>query len=102
MNYYEAYELKDKYIPSALYTIIEITQKGKKFNPVHDELINKTAYPLYLKEGERGYVCVDTDKDGCYHLLYTSSIEKATPWEMEPAEVTIETKNTVYTLKRIG
>lgn len=100
MDYREAYALESNYVPPALYTISEISHKRETFNPVHSELLNKTAYPLHLNEGERGYICVDVDENGDYHLLHTSSIKKTTPWKTDVERIVIETNNTIYTLNK--
>lgn len=98
MNYFELDELFKSYKPPALY-LLTIAETNKD-NPIHDEVIGCTAYPLYLKEGERGYICYLED-DERFHRLHTSMVERFTPWGNGEDTIYIETKNTKYILMKL-
>ena len=91
----ELNELFEAYEPPALYMLT--IAESKEYNPVHDEILGRLAYPLYLESGERGYICYLGD-DKRFHRLHTSLIETFTPWGNGEDVITIKTKNTKYIL----
>lgn len=100
MDFFEMDELFRSYKPPALYIIATVNSKKDTANPIHDEVIGRVAYPLYLQKGERGYICFMED-DEKFHRLHTSMIEDFTSWGNGEETVTIETMNTKYVLIKI-
>lgn len=100
MEFFELAELFKKYEPPAIYTITEIKSKNGTHNDLHDEVIGCPAYPLYLSESERGYICVIPNYDNRYHRIHTSAVISASPWGHGESVVTIETMNTIYVLTK--
>lgn len=100
LDLFEAFELSKIYKPAAVYTISKITEKGNAPNQLHDEMVNQLAYPLFLKEGERGWLMCKPEYTDRFHRIHTSQIVSFTPWENGEDTVIIETQNTIYTLSK--
>jgi hypothetical protein len=98
MNYFKEEVLLKNYEPPALYLLT--IAETKTDNPIHDEVIGCTAYPLYLKEGQRGCICYLED-DKRFHRLHTSTVKNFTPWGNGEDTIIIETKNTKYILMKL-
>lgn len=81
------------------YIITSVQSKREKINPVHEKVLHRTAYirDITPDGAEILYHCLD---DFRYHTLWTSPVLSATPWENGEDTVTIETKNTIYTLEK--
>lgn len=70
-----------------------------KYNPVHENLLNKICYPAYLKVGERGWLLYDTEEFfNPMHRLHTSVIKHV---KYNNDKIVIETENTLYVLKLV-
>ena len=53
MDLWKGYELSRTYVPAAYYTITSIKSKNGRANPLHDEVLGRKAYVVYLEVGER-------------------------------------------------
>lgn len=100
MDLQKGYEISGTYIPVAYYTITSIKNKTGRENPLHNEMLGRKAYVVYLKVGERGFIKYLPDFDDRYHCLYTSTVLNFTPWESGEDTITIETANTEYVLTK--
>ena len=56
MDLWKGYELSRTYVPAAYYTITSIKSKNGRANPLHDEVLGRKAYDVYLEVGERGFI----------------------------------------------
>lgn len=100
MDLFEVLELSKTYKPPVIYTISKITEKENIPNQLHDEMVNRPVYPLFLKEGERGWLMCKPEYTDRFHRIHTSRIISCTPWENGEDIVIIETQNTIYTLSK--
>lgn len=100
MDLQRGYELSGTYIPAAYYTVTSIKNKTGKENLIHNEVLGRKAYVVYLEEGNRGFIKYLSDFDDRYHCLYTSTVLNFTPWESGEDTITIETANTEYILTK--
>ena len=82
------------------YIITSVQSKREKINPVHEKVLHRPAYirDIIPDGAEILYLCCD---DYRYHTLWTSPVLSTTPWENGEDIVTIETKNTIYTLEKV-
>ncbi len=80
MDLWKGYELSRTYVPAAYYTITSIKSKNGRANPLHDEVLGRKAYVVYLEVGERGFIKYLPDYDDRYHCLHTSTVLDFTPW----------------------
>lgn len=51
MDLWKGYELSRTYVPAAYYTITSIKSKNGRANPLHDEVLGRKAYVVYLEVG---------------------------------------------------
>lgn len=74
MDLWKGYELSRTYVPAAYYTITSIKSKNGIANPLHDEVLGRKAYVVYLEVGERGLssICpiMTTGIIAYIHLLF--------------------------------
>lgn len=49
MDLWKGYELSRTYVPAAYYTITSIKSKNGRANPLHDEVLGRKAYVVYLE-----------------------------------------------------
>jgi len=70
MDLWKGYELSRIYVPAAYYTITSIKSKNGRANPLHDEVLGRKAYVVYLEVGERGFIKYLPDYDDRYHCLH--------------------------------
>lgn len=71
MDLWKGHELSRTYVPAAYYTITSIKSKNGRANPLHDEVLGRKAYVVYLEVGERGFIKYLPDYDDRYHCLHT-------------------------------
>lgn len=100
MDLWKGYELSRIYVPAAYYTITSIKSKNGRANPLHDEVLGRKAYVVYLEVGERGFIKYLPDYDDRYHCLHTSTVLDFTPWGNGEDTITIQTANTEYILTK--
>ena len=100
MDLWKGYELSRTYVPAAYYTITSIKSKNGRANPLHDEVLGRKAYVVYLEVGERGFIKYLPDYDDRYHSLHTSTVLDFTPWGDGEDTITIQTANTEYILMK--
>ncbi len=100
MDLWKGYELSRTYVPAAYYTITSIKSKNGRANPLHDEVLGRKAYVVYLEVGERGFIKYLPDYDDRYHCLHTSTVLDFTPWGNGEDTITIQTANTEYILTK--
>jgi hypothetical protein len=82
--------------------IIEVKQKNeRRFNPTHEVVAGSIATVIDLTVGERGWIAYRGDSiyDCCWHRLHTSPIQDVNM--DEDGNITVETLNTFYILKKI-
>lgn len=84
-----------------LYIITSVHNKREKVNPVHEKVLDSFAYIRGVTLGESAEIMYFCEDDHRYHTLWTSPVLSVTPWESGEDTVTIETKNTIYTLERV-
>mgnify|MGYP000658276483 FL=1 len=73
MDLWKGYELSRTYVPAAYYTITSIKSKNGRANPLHDEVLGRKAYVVYLEVGERGFIKYLPDYDDVLARLLSSS-----------------------------
>lgn len=74
-------------------------KKGTRYNPYHDQVVNRKCVIHSLQIGEHGVIGIEFDDDiGYMHNFFTTTIQSIC--EKDDC-VTFETKNTFYKLRKI-
>lgn len=79
------------------YTIKAVKPKDGVMREIHEDVLGRRCYILFLQIGHRGILKYEPEYDpGCYHSLHTSTVKKVTHGDNG---VEVETRNTVYVLE---
>ena len=82
------------------YTLAVRPKEGKPYNPVHDKVNGVIVTVIDLTVGERGKLAFeDWSWTSGWNILDTSPIEVVDVFS--DGTITVTTRNTVYTLKKI-
>lgn len=82
------------------YTLAVCPKEGKSYNPVHDKVNGLIVTVIDLTVGERGKLAFeDWSWTSGWNILDTSPIEDVVIDEV--GNITVTTRNTVYTLNKI-
>ncbi len=87
---------------NSVYIITSINPKDGVLQEIHEEMLYRKAYIIEANCGDAGLLKVLPPYDDRYHTFRTSPIVRCTPWHDEPDTIVMETKNTVYTLQKVG
>ena len=79
------------------FRLVEID--AKKYNPMHEEILNKVCYPAYFVVGERGwFLCVVNEWPGGTHRVHTSLVDNIL---YADNQIIVVTENTKYVFEVI-
>jgi hypothetical protein len=79
------------------FRLVEID--AKKYNPMHEEILNKVCYPAYFNIGERGwFLCVVNEWPGGTHRVHTSPVDNIL---YADNQIIVVTENTKYVFELI-
>lgn len=79
------------------YIIEDIHEKGRR-NYRHDIILNCLCYLAYVKVGERAWILYQETHEYHPHVCHLSTVQEV---RRSPGILTIETKNSIYTLREV-